>query len=232
MAAPTDRPLPAAEEAAGLGGAIFVQQGGNLTVDGRSQHVRKYRCRRCGRMDQTGGQSGQGIGSGIFLQGNGSFTVAPGAGQTQTISDVIADQTGAVARRQRRQLVFRQERCRHDHTHGRRTPTPAASTVNAGILQGNASGLQGNIARTTPPSSSTRRATAPMPATCPAPAASPRPAPAIVTLTGTNTYSGGTTVSGGTLLFTSDANLGAAGSGITLNNGIIGVVATAPSDAR
>ena len=38
-------------------------------------------------------------------------------------------------------------------------------------------------------------------------------------LSGVNTYSGGTVVGGGTLLFTSDANLGAAGTGITLENG-------------
>jgi autotransporter-associated beta strand protein len=43
-----------------------------------------------------------------------------------------------------------------------------------------------------------------------------------LTLNETNTYSGGTLVTGGTLLFTSDANLGAAGTGIFLNGGAIG----------
>ena len=43
-----------------------------------------------------------------------------------------------------------------------------------------------------------------------------------LTLNGTNTYSGGTLVTGGTLLFTSDANLGAAGTGIFLKGGAIG----------
>jgi autotransporter-associated beta strand protein len=38
-------------------------------------------------------------------------------------------------------------------------------------------------------------------------------------LSGVNTYSGGTVVGGGTLSFTSDANLGAAGTGIRLQNG-------------
>ncbi|MCV2366456.1 autotransporter-associated beta strand repeat-containing protein, partial [Paucibacter sp. DJ1R-11] len=31
----------------------------------------------------------------MFLQGNGSLSLAPGAGQTQTFADVIADQTGS-----------------------------------------------------------------------------------------------------------------------------------------
>jgi autotransporter-associated beta strand protein len=43
-----------------------------------------------------------------------------------------------------------------------------------------------------------------------------------LTLNGTNTYSDGTLVTGGTLLFTSDANLGAAGTGIFLKGGAIG----------
>ena len=31
----------------------------------------------------------------MFLQGNGTVTFDPGTGQTQTVSDVIADQTGS-----------------------------------------------------------------------------------------------------------------------------------------
>lgn len=48
-----------------------------------------------------------------------------------------------------------------------------------------------------------------------------------LTLNGTNTYSGGTFVTGGTLLFTQDANLGAAGTGIFLNGGTIGTTRVA-----
>src|SRR6202040_808718 len=51
----------------------------------------------------TGGISGQGgngqaFGSGLFLQGTGSISFTPSAAQTQTISDVIADEAGVVAR--------------------------------------------------------------------------------------------------------------------------------------
>jgi autotransporter-associated beta strand protein len=42
----------------------------------------------------TGGK-GSAFGSGLFLQGNGGITFSPGSGQTQTIADVIADQTGS-----------------------------------------------------------------------------------------------------------------------------------------
>ena len=41
-----------------------------------------------------GRRAGQAYGSGMFLQGNGQLTFAPGAGQVQQIDDVIADQTG------------------------------------------------------------------------------------------------------------------------------------------
>jgi hypothetical protein len=34
-------------------------------------------------------------GGGIFLQGSGTATFSPGASQTQTVSDVIADQAGS-----------------------------------------------------------------------------------------------------------------------------------------
>src|SRR5438552_17248652 len=40
------------------------------------------------------GGNGQAFGSGFFLQGNGTLAFVPGAGQTQYVSDVIADQSG------------------------------------------------------------------------------------------------------------------------------------------
>ena len=79
---------------AGLGGAIFVQQGGTLTLAGPLDLSRNTIGGGAGGTGGTNGKPGQAYGSGIFLQGNGSFAVAPGAGQTQTISDAIADQTG------------------------------------------------------------------------------------------------------------------------------------------
>jgi autotransporter-associated beta strand protein len=48
----------------------------------------------------------------------------------------------------------------------------------------------------------------------------------MLVLTGNNTYSGGTTISGGTLSVSSDANLGSAGSALTLDGGTLQVTGT------
>src|SRR5208283_3638073 len=41
------------------------------------------------------GEAGQGYGAGIFIMGNAAITLAPGSGQTLTIGDPIADQSGS-----------------------------------------------------------------------------------------------------------------------------------------
>jgi len=85
---------------AGLGGAIFVQQGGTLTISGPLT---------LNGNTVTGGNAGGGtatsgsaFGSGIFVQGNdagnagaGSLTFSPAVGEVQTVSNAIADQTGS-----------------------------------------------------------------------------------------------------------------------------------------
>jgi len=43
----------------------------------------------------NGAGTGQGYGSGIFIQGTQAITFAPGAGQTETISGVVADMSGS-----------------------------------------------------------------------------------------------------------------------------------------
>ena len=82
----------------GAGGAIFVQQGGTLTLAGAlSVNGNSV----TGGNGGTGGASGtagtasSAFGAGIFIQGNNTITFAPGAGITQTINDVIADQNGS-----------------------------------------------------------------------------------------------------------------------------------------
>ena len=103
---------------AGLGGAVFVQQGGSLTFGGTLDMSRmpqsgaKFRRRLASYRIR---QPGLGAGAGLFLQGNGSFTFNPGAGQTQTVADAIADQTGVA---KTAELVARQERRGHDHSDG------------------------------------------------------------------------------------------------------------------
>jgi hypothetical protein len=78
----------------GAGGSIFVQQGGTLVLAGFS-HI--YGGRVQGGLSGGGldAQQGGAYGSGIFIQGNQTITFAPGLGQTQSISDDIADQSGS-----------------------------------------------------------------------------------------------------------------------------------------
>jgi autotransporter-associated beta strand protein len=78
---------------AGLGGAIFVQQGGSLTLAG--PFTVNGNTVAAGASGGAGAGNGSAFGSGFFLNGSGTLTFAPGAAQTQTVSDVIADQTGS-----------------------------------------------------------------------------------------------------------------------------------------
>jgi autotransporter-associated beta strand protein len=75
----------------GAGGDIFVQAGASLTVDGGSLSGGSVTA----GLGASGGTNGQAYGTGIFLQGNQNITFAPAVGITETISDVIADQSGS-----------------------------------------------------------------------------------------------------------------------------------------
>jgi autotransporter-associated beta strand protein len=71
------------------GGDIFVQSGGSLTIAGGTLGA--------GTVNRSGGSNqGEAYGSGIFLQGNQTLTLAPVAGDTETINGVIADMSGSV----------------------------------------------------------------------------------------------------------------------------------------
>jgi outer membrane autotransporter protein len=77
---------------AGMGGAVFVVEGGNLVFEGA---LNVAGGNVAGGNGTNLGGNGSAFGSGLFLQGNGTLTFRPGAGSTQTIADVIADQTGS-----------------------------------------------------------------------------------------------------------------------------------------
>ncbi|WP_287460225.1 hypothetical protein [Accumulibacter sp.] len=75
----------------GMGGAVFVMQGGTLAITGT------LKLDGNSVVAGTGASLGNGsaFGAGFFLQGSGSLAFSPHAGQTQTVSNSIADQTGS-----------------------------------------------------------------------------------------------------------------------------------------
>ena len=77
----------------GAGGAIFVQDGGTLTLKGGTLSGGSVQ----GGTGGTNAGGGIGLGSGLFIQqnsGNHAVTLAPDAGETLTILDTIADESG------------------------------------------------------------------------------------------------------------------------------------------
>lgn len=79
---------------AGLGGALFGMAGATIQFSGPISFN--------GNTVTAGTSSsaalsaaGSAAGAGIFLQGNGSLTLAPGTGETQTLSGIITDETGS-----------------------------------------------------------------------------------------------------------------------------------------
>jgi hypothetical protein len=83
----------------GAGGDIFVQMGASLTIAGASNVGLGAVAGGAGGNINNGAltpaAAGSAFGGGLFLQGNESITLAPGAGQTLTIAGVIADQSGS-----------------------------------------------------------------------------------------------------------------------------------------
>jgi len=86
---------------AGMGGAVFVQQGGALIVTGS---LAETAATASSGAAGTGGSAtgGSALGAGFFLQGSdasdggaGSVVFEPSAGQSETVDDAIADQTGS-----------------------------------------------------------------------------------------------------------------------------------------
>ena len=79
----------------GAGGDIFVQQGGLLTIESGTLSGGSVVGGAGGTGDPAPGGNGSAFGAGIFAQGSGTLTFAPAATQVETISDIIADQTGS-----------------------------------------------------------------------------------------------------------------------------------------
>ena len=67
-----------------MAGASLIIEGGNLATGSVA-----------GGLGANGGGNGQALGDGLFLQGDESITLEPAAGTVETISGVVADETGS-----------------------------------------------------------------------------------------------------------------------------------------
>ncbi len=224
---------------AGMGGAIFVQNGGTLSVTGTltlsdntvAGGTGGISRAGAGGISGTAGGNGGAAGAGLFLAGNGTLNLSSAAGETQTISDAITDQTGlggTGANAGSWALVKAGA--------GTLTLTGANSytggtTVSGGVLRGNATSLKGGIVN---------NASVVFDQTANGTYAGIMSGTGALTvtggklsLTGANTYTGITSVTGnGTLDITAANNIAAAsvlalsngtlllGSGVGINNAI------------
>ena len=209
---------------AGMGGAIFVEQGGSLALTGPLNVSGNTAAGGVGGNGYATGVSGGGAGSGMFLAGNGTLTIEPASGQTYTIADGIADQTGsggtgasagswALVKDAPGTLILT----------GANTYS-GGTTVNSGILQGNSLGIQGTIlnnAQVVFDQASAGTYAGNMSGT----GMLIKTGTGNLTLTGTHTVAGGVRVDNGVLYFRSDASLGPTGMAVSLNNGAIGIAA-------
>lgn len=200
---------------AAMGGAIFIQQGGalnlagSLTVSGNTV---------TGGKGADGRPDGQAYGSGIFLQGNGSFTVSPTAGVTQTISDAIADQTGIAGNGGSWALI--KQGAGTTILTGANTYS-GGTTVSAGILQGTTAGLQRNIAINNATVVFDQASNGTYAGSVSGQGTLIKRGAGTITLTGNNTFNGPLMVNGGALLFGESGNLGGTGT-VSLNGSTIG----------
>ncbi|MFG1464497.1 autotransporter-associated beta strand repeat-containing protein, partial [Xanthobacter sp. DSM 24535] len=212
---------------AGMGGAIFVQNGGTLSVTGTLTVSDNTVAGGTGGSSRAGaggisgaaGGNGGAAGAGLFLAGNGTLNLSSAAGETQTISDAITDQTGlggTGANAGSWGLVKAGA--------GTLTLTGANSytggtTVSGGVLRGNSTSLKGGIVNT---ASVVFDQTA---AGTYAGIMSGNGALTVtggkLSLTGANTYTGLTSVTGNGTLEVTAANTIAAASTVALDNGAL-----------
>ena len=208
--------LASTEAAApGWAGPSSFSQGGKLDFGRVAKHLGNMAS--VAAASYGGSAAGKAFGSGLFLQGNGSLALAPGAGQTQTISDVIADQTGVGGIGKDAgawQLV--------KNGAGTTILTGAnvysgGTAINAGVLQGNTTSLIGNITNSASLvfDQSSDGSFAGMVSGS---GSVTKSGQGSLTITGRNSYTGGTSVTAGMLLLGSSSSLSGA---ITLNGGLL-----------
>lgn len=207
---------------AGMGGALFVENGGTLTVTGsltiQDNAVGGGTGGTSSSPNGAGGNGGA-AGAGLFLAGNGTLNLAPAAGEAQTISDVITDQTGAGGTGANAGSWGLVKTGAGTLTLTGTNSYTGGTTVSGGVLRGNSTSLKGGIVNNASvvfdqPAAGTyagiMSGTGAMTVTG-----------GKLALSGANTYTGLTSVTGNGTLDLTAANNIAAASTIALNNGAL-----------
>lgn len=219
----------------GLGGAVFVMEGGTLTLSGSAGISGSSVAGGAGGIGGIGvggkgpfsGTAGRAFGAGLFLQGNGSLSLAPGAGQTQTFADVMADQTGsggtgadagawAIVKSGAGTTVLSANNTYRGGT-----------TVSAGTLQIGNGGTTGSIAGNVVNNAVlafNRSDDISFAGVISGSGGLNKLGAGTLTLTGTNPYSGGTQINAGRVQIASTANLGTGG--VSFDGGTLAVGAS------
>ena len=230
-----------------MGGAIFVMDGGSLTIGGNTE-VRGNGVTG-GARGGTGAQAGSAFGAGIFMQGTSStLAFVPGAGATQTFADAIADQTGSggtganagsigLVKGGDGRLVLSGTNTYSGGTRVTGGTLSISSDQNLGAVAGTLT-LDGGTLQTTAAVTTARAITIESAARFQTDAdltatgvisgtgGLAKTGAGTLTLAGANTYSGGTSLWGGKVSVSSDANLGAFGV-LAFDGGTLQVTGTA-----
>ncbi|MPZ30876.1 MAG: autotransporter domain-containing protein [Rhodospirillales bacterium] len=201
----------------GAGGGIFVQQGGSLALAGPLIVNGNSVTGGAG----TNANNGSAFGAGLFLQGNGTMTFASGAGQSQILADVIADQTGSGGTGGNAGSYSLLKTGAGTTTLSGNNAYSGVTTIQAGTLQignGGASGTlgSGNVANEASLVFN-RSGTFTVANTIDGAGALTQAGGGTLILTGANTYAGGTIISAGLINFAAAGNFGTGT--ITLNGG-------------
>ena len=189
---------------AGLGGAVFVQQGGSLIFGGTLDVSGNSAVGGAGQTYDISPplktKPGLGAGAGLFLQGTGSLIFDPAAGQIETVADAIADQGGAgwtLVKNGAGSVILTGA---NGYSGG--------VTINAGSLYGDFNSLRGNILDNGALLFN-QAANGAFEGAISGSGSLNKQGNGELTLTGANTYAGGTFLDGGVLRFNTDSNLGA-----------------------
>ncbi len=186
---------------AGMGGAIFVQEGGSLTISGPLTVDGNTVAGGSGGGAGAGG--GSALGAGLFLQGNNSVTFTPGVGETQSLANAITDQTGSGGTGGNAGTGNINKSGAGTLVLSANNTYSGTTTIAAGTLQVGSGGTTGTLGSGAVVDNATllfnRSDSLTVSNALSGSGAVVQQGSGTLVLTGTNSYSGGTTVSAGTL---------------------------------